>query len=240
QHFVEVALEYLEHSIRANKREDNLYHAYNLMSVEGEGISISYLDEMLEGQVAVLSSKYLSTEDSLKVLDALRNSALYRKDQQSYILYPNKDLPGFLERNNIPEELVKKSELLQTLIADGNLDIINKDVNGGFHFNGNFKNARDLKNKIDEMRSGKYGSMIKKEEQLLLDIFEQVFDHKSFTGRSGTFFAYEGLGSIYWHMVSKLHLAVTEITIEAHEGQVGPSTLDQLLKHFDEVGKGIG
>ncbi|MAO64999.1 MAG: hypothetical protein CL666_08355 [Balneola sp.] len=240
QHFVEVALEYLEHSIRANKREDNLYHAYNLMSVEGEGISISYLDEMLEGQVAVLSSKYLSPEDSLKVLDALRNSALYRKDQQSYILYPNKDLPGFLERNNIPEELVKKSELLQTLIADGNLDIINKDVNGGFHFNGNFKNARDLKNKIDEMRSGKYGSMIKKEEQLLLDIFEQVFDHKSFTGRSGTFFAYEGLGSIYWHMVSKLHLAVTEITIEAHEGQVDPSTLDQLLKHFDEVGKGIG
>ena len=29
-----------------------------------------------------------------------------------------------------------------------------------------------------------------------------------FTGRSGSFFAYEGLGSIYWHMVSKLLLAV--------------------------------
>ena len=37
-----------------------------------------------------------------------------------------------------------------------------------------------------------------------------MFDHKSFTGRSGTFFGYEGLGSIYWHMVSKLLVAAQE------------------------------
>ena len=49
----------------------------------------------------------------------------------------------------------------------------------------------------------------------VLDIFESVFDHKSFTGRSGTFFGYEGLGSIYWHMVSKLLLAVYEVTEKA-------------------------
>ena len=41
-------------------------------------------------------------------------------------------------------------------------------------------------------------------------LFEQVFRHAEFTGRSGSFFAYEGLGSIYWHMVSKLLLAVQE------------------------------
>ena len=45
---------------------------------------------------------------------------------------------------------------------------------------------------------------------MLLTIFEEVFNHKAFTGRSGTFFGYEGLGSIYWHMVSKLLLAVQE------------------------------
>ena len=35
-------------------------------------------------------------------------------------------------------------------------------------------------------------------------------DHTRFTGRSGTFYGYEGLGCIYWHMVSKLLLATQE------------------------------
>ena len=47
----------------------------------------------------------------------------------------------------------------------------------------------------------------------ILELFENIFDHASFTGRSGTFFAYEGLGSIYWHMVSKLLLAVQETSL---------------------------
>ena len=52
--FVDVALEHLEHSIKANKRSDGLYHAYNLMTVEPDGgIEINELPEMLEGQVAV-------------------------------------------------------------------------------------------------------------------------------------------------------------------------------------------
>ena len=29
---------------------------------------------------------------------------------------------------------------------------------------------------------------------LILDIYEDVFNHKAFTGRSGTFYGYEGLG----------------------------------------------
>ena len=31
--FISISKSYLEHSIRANKRSDNLYHAYNLMTV---------------------------------------------------------------------------------------------------------------------------------------------------------------------------------------------------------------
>ncbi len=238
--FVRLSLEYLEHSIRSNKRKDDLYHSYNLMSVEGEGISISYLDEMLEGQVAVLSSKYLSSEEGLRVLDALKNSTLYREDQHSYILYPNKQLPGFLQKNNIPEALVKKSKLMQKLVDDDNPDILRKDVKGGYHFNGNFKNARDLKLALNKLKDSDYASLADQDEQLVLDTFEEVFDHKSFTGRSGTFFAYEGLGSIYWHMVSKLHLAVTEICIQAREEQLDEALMDQLTNHFDEIGEGIG
>ncbi|HKL14655.1 MAG TPA: hypothetical protein VJ915_03425 [Balneolaceae bacterium] len=240
EQFIGLTLNYLEHSIDVNKREDNLYHAYNLISFDDDGISISYLDEMLEGQVAVLSSDYLSSEESLNVMDALRHSALYREDQQSYILYPNKELPGFLEKNNIPEELVEKSELLKKLLADNNRRIITKDIEGGYHFNGNFKNAGDLKAALNDLRSSKYESLVEKEENLVLGIFEEVFNHKAFTGRSGTFFAYEGLGSIYWHMVSKLHLAVLETCVHAAREDADPAVMKQLATHFDEVGKGIG
>ncbi|MFY0697836.1 MAG: hypothetical protein JXR11_08280 [Balneola sp.] len=237
--FVSTALEFLEHSIEANQREDDLYHAYNLMSIDDDGISISHLEEMLEGQVAVLSSGYLSPKEELNVLDALRASALYRDDQQSYILYPNKELPGFLEKNTIPKEEISKSELLKNLEADGNHRIITKDVNGEYHFNGNFRNARDLKKGLADL-SDKYKSLVEKEEKLILGVFENVFDHKSFTGRSGTFFGYEGLGSIYWHMVSKLHLAVFEVCERADEANVDKDVVKKLAKHFDEIGEGIG
>ena len=67
------------------------------MTVESDNeVSISYLPEMLEGQVAVLSSGYISGKESLELLDALRNSALFRPDQYSYILYPNKELTKVL------------------------------------------------------------------------------------------------------------------------------------------------
>ena len=115
KNFTQVSIDFIEHSIKANQREDDLYHAYNLMSVENNGISISYLPEMLEGQVAILSSGFLSAKQSIKVLDALRNSDLYRKDQNSYILYPNKELPKFLEKNTIPKDSIEKSALLKQL-----------------------------------------------------------------------------------------------------------------------------
>ncbi|HCC63727.1 MAG TPA: hypothetical protein DEP62_00820, partial [Flavobacteriales bacterium] len=143
--FVEVALSHLEHSIRANKRADGLYHAYNLMTVEADGgVDITYLPEMLEGQVAVLSSGLLDAKESLEVLDALKASALFREDQYSYVLYPNKDLPRFLDKNNLDPKAVADSALLTQLLADGNQDIVTQDCLGGFHFNGNFHNVKAL------------------------------------------------------------------------------------------------
>ena len=52
-------------------------------------------------------------------------------------------------------------------------------------------------------------TLLLKMQHLLLETFEDIFNHKSFTGRSGTFYGYEGLGSIYWHMVSKLVIKCT-------------------------------
>ena len=239
--FINVSLSYLEHSISVNKREDNLYHAYNLMTVnDNNSVSISYLDEMLEGQVAVLSSKYLSSEESLSVLNAMKNSKLFRPDQYSYLLYPYKELKGFIERNTISEAAISTSKLLHQLVADKNVQIIEKDVNGVYHFNGNFKNANDLRAALVELSETAYNELIREETPKILQIFEDVFNHKAFTGRSGTFYGYEGLGSIYWHMVSKLQLAVLETCTTAIETAQNATDIGNLLDHYYEINAGIG
>ena len=239
--FIEVSLEYLEHSIRANQREDKLYHAYNLITIKNDKeVSISYLSEMLEGQVAVLSSGYLDGKASLQVLDALKSSALFREDQYSYLLYPNKELPRFCEKNTIPPEKVKQSDLLQKLVEDENTAVIGKSVDGTYHFNGSFNNAESLKTALAALPEKAYGHLVQKDRQKILDLFEELFDHKSFTGRSGTFYGYEGLGSIYWHMVSKLLLSVEETCLRAIRNNDDAVTVGKLLEHFYEIMEGIG
>ncbi|OWY23819.1 hypothetical protein BVG80_07665 [Sphingobacteriales bacterium TSM_CSM] len=239
--FTKTALQFAEQAIAANKRPDDLYHAYNLISITDREITVSHLTEMLEGQVAVISSGYLTAGEVVTLLNSLRNSALYRKDQNSYLLYPNKELPRFLEKNNIPAASVKKSRLLQQLLHDQNYLLINRDVEGGYHFNGNFTNAADVKTALQSlMANTAYQTLVQEETGLVLAIFEEVFNHKAFTGRSGTFYAYEGLGSVYWHMVSKLHLAVQEACIWAFEQNANAATLKTLAAHYYEIGEGIG
>lgn len=241
QYFIDISIDYLTHAIDANKRSDNLYHAYNIITVESETeVSISYLSEMLEGQVAVLSAGHLSGEESLAVLDAMRESKLYRPDQHSYLLYPNKDLPRFTKKNTIPATAVAECALLQKLAQDGQAQVIERDIKGDYHFNGNFRNANDLQTALAELGDGPYAELVQQDKSKVLDIFEDMFDHKAFTGRSGTFFGYEGLGSIYWHMVSKLLLAVQESYLRAIKEGANAATLDALATHFHEINKGIG
>lgn len=237
--FNEVVIKFLEHSININLRDDGLYHSYNLIDITNKNVSVSHLPEMLEGQVAILSSKYLCTDSSLSVLDSLKASKLFREDQYSYLLYPNKDLPGFLEKNVISVEDVKKSSLFLSLLEDKNNQIILQDCEGGYHFNGSFNNANSLIDEISKLPK-KYEKLIKADKKIALDIFEKVFDHKSFTGRSGTFYGYEGLGSIYWHMVSKLLLAVLEVTrVSIYDGS-SDKTIGRLFDHYFEINEGIG
>ncbi|WP_438965189.1 hypothetical protein [Flavobacterium sp.] len=240
--FTKVSLEFIEHSIQANQRQDKLYHAYNLMSVDNKNaVSVSFLSEMLEGQVAVLSSGFLTSKQTLEVLDGLKNSKLFREDQYSYLLYPNKQLPKFLEKNTIAKEAVANSELLSLLVANNNKQVIEKDSVGDFHFNGNFNNVSNLKKAFEDLKQHiEYKNLIVKEAEKVEAIFEEVFNHKGFTGRSGTFYGYEGLGSIYWHMVSKLQLAVLECCVKAVEENESPEVIGRLLEHYYEINEGIG
>ena len=238
--FFELTLAYIDQSIAANKREDNLYHAYNLVSFNNNTVEIRHLYEMLEGQVAVLTSGVLSANEAVQLLDALRSSSLYRADQNSYILYPNKRLPSFLEKNNINSDDVKRINLLSELVAKGDKRIITTDKKGGFHFNASFNNANFLRETLLKLK--KEGSFEVKDTdiQAIENVYEQIFDHQSFTGRSGTFYKYEGLGCIYWHMVSKLLLAIGENISWATEIQEDKSIINALKKHYNDVKAGIG
>ena len=236
--FFNLVLGCIDHSIKENKREDDLYHSYNLIKFNGGGISIRRLYEMLEGQVAVLSSGYLSVDDSLALIKALRKSKLYREDQSSYILYPDRQLALFTERNIIPGDLLSKSGLLLGMVQNDDKSIVNKDVKGNFHFNGRFRNASELKNALSELTSSQKPSA--DEAKLILDIYESVFDHQSFTGRSGTFYKYEGLGCIYWNMVSKLLLSVQEAFYNAFEKDEDINSLKKLKEFYYTIREGIG
>ncbi len=237
--FTETALKFVDQSIKANKRTDGLYQAYNLVSFKEKSVSIRYLYEMLEGQVAVLSAGSLTTKEGLAVLDSLKKSKLFREDQYSYILYPDRQLPLFVEKNNIPADRVKDSKLLSKLIADKDNSVVIADNAGQYHFNSAFRNAGGLKEALDKLDKN-YASIIKEEKDLILNIYEEMFDHQSFTGRSGTFYAYEGLGSIYWHMVSKLLLAAEEYFFKAVDESADADTIGKLKNHYYEIKAGIG
>lgn len=238
--FMTCCLDWFAHAIRVSQRSDKLFHAYKLVTISERAVTFGDLPLMLEGQVAVLSSGLLNAEEAVGVLDTLRNSDLFRADQHSYVLHSAKDLPGFLSKNIIPEQEAKSSELILKLASDGNFTIAEQDIHGQFHFNGNFKNASDLTAALNDLSRGEYAPLVQQERQKILDIFEKVFNHKGFTGRSGTFFAYEGLGSIYWHMVSKLHLAVQECYQKAINENADLTTTGKLHFHYDEIEKGIG
>ena len=126
------------------------------------------------------------------------------------------------------------------MLKDKSVEIIERDVNGEYHFNGNFKNANDVADALEKLSNTKYSGLLASETPKVLQAFEDVFNHKAFTGRSGTFYGYEGLGSIYWHMVSKLLLAVQESCLQAISNGEDEVMVGHLLEHFYEINEGIG
>ena len=113
---LDMALAYCEQTLRANRRADDLYHAYNTLRIDGQGAAVENLYLMLEGQVAVLSSGFLEPYDCVTLLKSLRASDLYRSDQDSYMLYPNRSLPRFRQKNTITADRAGGLELVALLL----------------------------------------------------------------------------------------------------------------------------
>ena len=229
----------IDHCMTASKRDDGLYHAYNIASFNGETLPVRHLYPMLEGQVAALSAGTIAPDEAADVVEALYASKIYRADQRSFMLYPDRDLPGFLARNRVPEDGVRAIPSLARMLERDDDRIIARDAEGCLRFNADFRNAKDLLEAIDRSGDGEE-SVPDADREAILELYESVFHHSEFTGRSGTMFGFEGLGSIYWHMVAKLLLALAENYFAALDDGAEQATLQRLGDLYYRVRAGIG
>jgi hypothetical protein len=233
---------YADHSIRANGRTPGLYHSYNLVSFTegGREAAVEHLPEMLEGQVAVIGSGLLASEEVLAMVDALFSSALYRPDQRSFTLYPSRELPAFLNKNVIPADTVEANPLLIALIESGDSSVVTADAFGVYRFAAPLINKAQLVEALARLsEQPAWTDLVASSRADVLAAYEAVFNHKSFTGRSGSMYKYEGLGSIYWHMVAKLLLAVQETFWRARAAGEPAPMLDALAGAYYRVRAGL-
>ena len=231
--FLRAAITAVDATISANLREDGMIHSYNVLDLRDDKAAVRHLDTMLEGQVAALGSGCLGPDAAFRMLSAMRHSELFREDQNSYLLYPNRVVPPFLARNTLPDEWRERAPLLACLLDAGNQSLVIRDEDGIVHFNPDFMNARNLENGLDALASDPaWTESVTADRVAVIGLWEDVFHHRAFTGRSGAMFAFEGLGSIYWHMVAKLLLAVQE------NYQNDPSS--EFAAAYDSIRAGLG
>ena len=224
---------HLQATIGAARREDGLYHAYNLVSFPSDETAVvEHLPAMLEGQVAVLGTTALDAHEVADLVDALFASPLYRADQDSFLLYPVPDRASFLDRNTVAEDQEARHPVL-TELARGPAGILQRDASGRLHFRADLTNAAALRAALEA------AGCPPEEQAVVQEVYEELFDHHAFTGRSGGMHGYEGIGSIYWHMVAKLLLAVQERAIEVEDG--GDVALhDRLVAAYRRLRDGLG
>jgi hypothetical protein len=229
----------IDSSIAANQRDDGLYHAYNLIDISGGEVGVDHLYPMLEGQVAALSAGTIAPADVVRVVEALFRSEMYRPDQRSFTLYPDRELPGFLAKNRFEAERAKAIPLLGKLLAAGDDSVVYQDADGWCRFNADLINVDSLRTALGKL-GDKYAEEAETSRAAVEALYEDVFRHRAFTGRSGTMFGYEGLGSIYWHMVSKLLLAVQENYFAALKQGADAAVSARLAELYYQVREGLG
>ncbi len=216
---LEEAARVCQATITASRRADGLFHSYDVLAIEDGRARISHLGPMLEGQVAVLESGVLDDGEAVALLRAMRDSGLYRADQRSYLLYPDRPSVPFLERNTIPGP---------PPVMDPSLFVVDRD--GRWHFQADLATLSDV-----DRHLARIGAAPSVQDQVRV-LWRATFGHAEFTGRSDRFFMFEGLGSIYWHMVAKLAVAVQWCFGRASE----PDAASALARLYHDIRDGLG
>ncbi len=226
---VAAARPHLDVAANEARRPDGLVDAYRLVVLEPGAARLETLPEMLEGQVAALAAADMEPASAVEVVDAMFASDLYRPDQRTFLLYPDRRPPPFLAKNAVPDRLLGPTALA---LLDGDSGVLRRDEDGTVRFAASFRSAADLAAALDDLSTS--------QRTEILDLYEAVFRHRAFTGRSGTMYRYEGLGSIYWHMVSKLLFALQERLVAAADAGEDRSTLAALAGRYRRVRAGLG
>ena len=239
--FCDLALAHLDATMDEYRRTDGLVHSYNLVSFADDGGSatVSHLPVMLEGQVAALGADALEPAAQAELLDALFASALFRADQQTFMLAPVRHLPSFVDKNVVPDDAVADNPLLSGLLAAGERSIVGRDVDGVVRFAADLVDAAALDAALARLAATEtWRDLVEAHAAATADTYERVFGHRAFLGRSAAMYAYEGIGSIYWHMVSKLLLAVHDAASAAVERD--PAVAGRLVDAYARVRSGLG
>ena len=230
-----------DHSIAGAKRSDGLFESYRVMHIGEKRAGVQALAPMLEGQVSVLASGVLNEQDSIDLLKTLFESELFREDQQTFILYPRVDLPAFGDRNVIDEKAAMASPLLSAALEKPDAKLIQRDAQGGLRFDADLTSHDDLQDRLDELSADPdWARLVREDQGRTRQVYEQTFRHARFTGRSGTMHKYEGLGSVYWHMVSKLLLAVQETAFRAADRGAPAEQVEELVGYYRRIRDGLG
>ena len=144
------------------------------------------------------------------------------------------------QKNNVLASQVATSELVAALTAADDRRLLIRDIAGMYHFNGSFRNAGDVASVLDDLAREPAYAELARPNAPSCSIYLKPHLTIAFTGRSGTFFAFEGLGSIYWHMVSKLLLAAQECYQQAVDAGMETAISDALAAAYYDIRAGIG
>jgi hypothetical protein len=193
---------------------------------------------MLEGQVAVLSSGALSPSQAVTLLDALFASEMYRADIDTFMLYPDREQLGFMHKNRITDPSADTMPLVNTMLENRDYRLIQLTESGQKRFSALLFNQREIERLWPQIVASYPELATDEAYQQFCALYEITFKHAEFTGRSGGMFGFEGLGCVYWHMISKLLLAVQEVATKAYRS--GAPETAALMRYYYKVRQGIG
>ena len=238
----DVAIGHLDETIRGSWRTDGLVQSYNILHCPtSETATVAPLALMLEGQVAALSSAGLSARGQADLLDALFASDLFREDLGTFMLAPPRRPPAFLDKNVVDPSAVQANALLSGLLAADDRTVIRTDPDGTCRFAPDLTTAPALRDRLERLgEDGPWTSLVADELDAVLEVYESVFAHRAYIGRSGSMYAYEGIGSIYWHMVTKFLLAVQEALADAVRRGDDHGDVERLRAAYWRVHAGLG
>ena len=238
---IAAVLPVIDETIAVNRRDDGTWHSYNILQLETRNAHVHHLDLMLEGQVAVLASGVLDPANSVALLRSLRASPLWDPARHTYLLYPDREQVPFLERNRVAETAAHAGALVPALLARGDTRLVLRDDHGILRFSPDLGNARELAERLAELAEDpEFSGAVARDHERMRELWEDTFHHRGYLGRSGTMFAFEGLGSVYWHMVSKLLLAV----VDRHRAAVAAGAPREIVEHlarsWEDIRSGLG